>query len=149
MIVDSGGDVELIIGEAADFFRPPSLNIRVGLSFGRPVEHLAQVAPPVRRESVHHIVLIPGVVILVEVVVLMQEPQVVGQLLGRAEISGVDVRVGRGVGPVVGFSVDDGHDAVLQGRVQFLRHVVGAQRVLKGQHEFVVFAQHLHALHNE
>jgi hypothetical protein len=82
-------------------------------------------------------------------VVLVQEPQVLGQLLWRAEIAGVDVRIAGGVGPVVGLTVDDGHDAILQRRVQFLRDVVCAQGILKGQHELVIFTEHLHALRVE
>ena len=79
-------------------------------------------------------------------VILVQQPKVLGQLLWRAEIAGIDIRIARGVGSIVRLTVDDGNDAILQRRVQFIRNVVGAQGILKGQHELVIFSKHLHAL---
>jgi len=79
-------------------------------------------------------------------IVCVEEPEIIGQLFGSRKIPSVHVRIGGSVGSVIGFSVDDGHHAALQGCVELIRDVIGAQRVLKGEHKFVIFSQQLHAL---
>ena len=92
------------------------------------------------------VVLVPAEILGVEVVVAVEQVEVVGQVARRGEVAGVDEGAGRRVGQVVGAAVDHRHDAVLQRRVELVGDVVAAQRVLEGQHELVVGAQHLQTL---
>lgn len=131
---------------AVDLFGPPLLNVRVRLGLVRFVQHLAEGAPSVGREAIHAVVLAPSEIVFVQVIVLVQEPQVLGQLTRRLKVPRVDVRIGRSVRVVVRFSVHHRDNSTLQSSVQLVRDVVRAEGILEGQRELVLFSQHLLAL---
>ena len=84
----------------------------------------------------------PLEILVVQSIVGRQSFEQIGQLSGT-ELRGVDEGMRRSDGRVIGRSHHDGNDAPLKGVEEFLGHVVVAERILKGQVEFVFGVDHV------
>lgn len=130
---------------------PPLVDVRVPLA-GRPdrvpvVQHGTDATPEVRVDELPRA--LPLEVAVVQVVVLVQHMQVLGQLLGRRELVHVDVGlVGRHRSIVLGRRTHHNGQHIPVQRVdeELLRDVVPAVGVLERQVELVVRVQDLEAL---
>lgn len=130
---------------------PPLVDIRVPLA-GRPdrvpvVQHGTDATPEVRVDELA--CALPLEVAVVQVVVLVQHMQVLGQLLGRRELVHVDVGlIGRHRSIVLRWRTHHNGQHIPVQRVdkELLRDVVPAVGVLERQVELVVRVQDLETL---
>ena len=84
-------------------------------------------------------VVLPSKVFVVQIIILVQQYEVIGQLFHRGKIKSVDVRLGR-CQPleIVVHIENDWHDIVVDHPEKFLCHVIAAERVVQAQVEFII-----------
>ena len=133
--------------ETSSFIDPPLFNIAVRFFWENCglVGQSAEVTPSVHVGKLNLVVPFPVEITRVQVVGTIEQQQVIGQLFGRCEMSHVDERMRRGELVVIDATQNDGHRVVNQSLKQFLSDVIGAERILKGQIEFVIGSEHLEA----
>ena len=95
--------------------------------------------------GLHLVVLLPPEEFVVERVIGRQVAQVLGQL-ARSELHGVDERMGRSQGAVVGATVDHGDHVLGQNVEELFRDVIVAHGILERQIKFVIAGQNVVAM---